>query len=231
MLRGGSVIRLQDLNAQGKGWRTIAKETGHSKNTVKKYLRDRHPVESTRRSNKETKLAPFIPQIEQWMKEGLFNCAAMKQRLEKMGYAGGITQIKEFVQPHRPPRQVQAKIRYETKPGQQAQIDWGFCEEMDENGRRHKVAVFVMVLGHSRGMYVEFTRRCDIHSFLRCFIHALEYFGGVPKFGLTDHMKTVVVDRNPDSTPKWHSTFEDFVLIVGLTPRLCRVRKHKRREK
>ncbi|WP_206922364.1 IS21 family transposase, partial [Alicyclobacillus suci] len=159
-------------------------------------------------------------------KKGLtrFNCVAMKQRLEKMGYTGGVTQIKAFVHPHRPPRQVQAKRRYETKPGQQAQIDWGFCEEQDENGRTHKVAVFVMVLGYSRSIYVEFTRRCDIHSFLRCFIHALEHFGGVPKFGLTDHMKTVVIGRNDDGTPKWHPLFEDFVLTVGLTPKLCRVR-------
>lgn len=224
MLRGGSVLRLQGLQAEGKGWREIARETGHSKNTVKKYLRDGHPVEAKRRPQRRTKLEPFIPQIEQWMSEGLFNCVAMKQRLEKMGYTGGVTQIKAFVHPHRPPRQVQAKRRYETKPGQQAQIDWGFCEEQDENGRTHKVAVFVMVLGYSRSIYVEFTRRCDIHSFLRCFIHALEHFGGVPKFGLTDHMKTVVIGRNDDGTPKWHPLFEDFVLTVGLTPKLCRVR-------
>lgn len=224
MLRGGSVIRLQEMAAQGKGWRAIARETGHSKNTIKKYLRDGHAVEVKNHPSRETILTPFVAQIEEWMKEGLFNCVAMKQRLEKQGYTGGVTQIKEFVRPHRPPRQPQAKMRYETKPGKQAQIDWGFCEEQDENGRTHKVAAFVMVLGYSRSIYVEFTRRCDIYSFLRCFIHALEHFGGVPKFGLTDNMKTVVIGRNDDGTPKWHPMFEDFVLTAGLIPKLCRVR-------
>ncbi|EPZ50613.1 hypothetical protein N007_21080 [Alicyclobacillus acidoterrestris ATCC 49025] len=72
MLRGGSVLRLQGLQAEGKGWREMARETGHSKNTVKKYLRDGHPVEAKRRPQRRTKLEPFIPQIEQWMSEGLF---------------------------------------------------------------------------------------------------------------------------------------------------------------
>lgn len=218
------MIRLQGLHAQGKGWRTIARETGHSKNTVKKYLRDGHPVQAKGRSKRKTKLEPFIPLVQQWMSEGLFNCVAMKQRREKMGYTGGVTQIKEYIRPYRPPRQAHAKRRYETPPGKQAQVDWGFCEERDEHGRMHKVAVFVMILGYSRSIYVEFVRRCDIHSFLRCFIHALEHFGGVPGFVLTDHMKTVVVGRNDDGTPKWHPVFEDFALSVGLTPKLCRVR-------
>jgi len=212
MLRGGSVVRLQALRAEEKGWRSIARETGHSKNTIKKYLRDKHPVGTQSRAKRPKKLEPFIPQIEQWMSMGLFNCEAIKQRLVPLGYPGGVSQIKEYVRTHRPPRQPQAKMRYETKPGQQAQIDWGFCEQEDESGQMRKVPVFVMVLGYSRSIYIEFTRRCDIHSFLRCFLHAVEHFGGVPKFGLTDHMRTVVVGRNDDGTPKWNSMFEDFVL-------------------
>ncbi|GMA50621.1 hypothetical protein GCM10025857_19780 [Alicyclobacillus contaminans] len=84
------MLRLQGLQAEGKGWRTIARETGHSKNTVKKYLRDGHPVGMKPRPNRARKLDPFIPQIQQWMSEGLFNCVAMKQRLEKLGYTGGV---------------------------------------------------------------------------------------------------------------------------------------------
>lgn len=224
MLRGGSVLRRQGLRAEGKGWRTIARETGHSKNTVKKYLRDGHPVGRRPRRKRPTKLAPFIPYMEQWMQDGLFNCAAIPQRLKARGYTGGVTPIKDFGRPHRPPRVVTAKRRDETPPGEQAPIDWGSCEAGDAAGHAHQWPAFVMVLGYSRAMSVEFTRRCDIDSFLRCFLHALEYFGGVPPLVLTDHMKTVVLGRHEDGSPQWHPLFADCVLAVGLTPKLCRVR-------
>jgi Transposase and inactivated derivatives len=67
-----------------------------------------------------------------------------------------------------------------------------------------------MVLGYSRMMYIEFAKRCDIHSFLSCLIHALQYFGGVPKTMLTDQMKTVILGMGEDRKPRWHPLFEDF---------------------
>jgi transposase len=67
-----------------------------------------------------------------------------------------------------------------------------------------------MVLGYSRMMYIEFAKRCDIHSFLSCLIHALQYFGGVPKTMLTDQMKTVILGMGDDRKPGWHPLFEDF---------------------
>ena len=39
MLRSGTVIRLHELYASGKSIREIARITGHSRNTVRKYLR------------------------------------------------------------------------------------------------------------------------------------------------------------------------------------------------
>jgi len=82
--------------------------------------------------------------------------------------------------------------RYETKAGYQAQVDWKICGYVDLNGEVRMIPVFAVVLGYSRVMYIEFTKRCDIHSFLRCMLNTLEYFGGVPKTMLTDQMKTVI---------------------------------------
>lgn len=227
MLKGGTVLSLQELMTSGKGIRTIARETGLSRNTVRKYLRDGClPARSKKYPRRESKLDPFKPLIDEWMKrDGLFNCGAMLMRLRDMGYTGGLTIIKDYVRPARPPRVAKAVQRYETPPGKQAQVDWGICQYEDAKGRLHRMAVFVMVLGYSRAIYVEFTKRCDIHSFLRCFVHAIEHFGGVPKIMLTDHMKTVVTGMNDDHTPQWNRAFEDFALSIGLTPKLCRVRR------
>ncbi len=48
------------------------------------------------------------------------------------------------------PKQTPAIQRYETKPGEVVQMDWGMCEYVDPEGQVHKVPVFVMVLGYSR---------------------------------------------------------------------------------
>ena len=39
MLRSGTVISIHELYASGKSIREIARITGHSRNTVRKYLR------------------------------------------------------------------------------------------------------------------------------------------------------------------------------------------------
>lgn len=226
MLKGGSVLRLHEMKLDGKKIREIVRETGYARNTVRKYVRDGQIPEPKEREKRGSKLDPFKETIDRWMKEdGLFNCQAMLMRLKEKGYTGGATIIKDYVQQKRPPRQPKATVRYETLPGDQAQVDWGFCETVDANGRAHKLPVFVMVLGYSRATFVEYTRRCDIYSFLRCFVHAIEHFGGVPKIMLTDHMKTVVTGMNDDRTPQWNRMFEDFALSVGLTPKLCKVRR------
>ncbi|SDW99650.1 Transposase [Alicyclobacillus hesperidum] len=226
MLKGGSVLKLHTLHAQGKSIREIVRETGHARNTVRKYLRDGALPEPTPRSKRGSKLDPYKDLLRQWMQEeGLFNCEVMYRRLQELGYTGHVTVIKDFVRPFRPPQLPKAKVRYETKPGVQAQVDWGLCDYTDKYGQARKLAVFVMVLGYSRVMYVEFARRCDIHSFLRCFVHAIEFFGGIPNVALTDHMKTVVLGMNDDHTPQWHWLFEDFALAIGLTPKLCKVRR------
>lgn len=226
MLKGGSVLKLHTLRAEGKSLRKIARETGFARNTVRKYLRDGKLPERQTRRKRGSKLAPFESQLQRWMQEdGIFNCEVLYRRLKDLGYTGRVTVIKDYVRPFRPPAQLKAARRYDTSPGTQAQVDWGICAYIDEAGHERNIAVFVMVLGYSRAMYVEFARRCDIFSFLRCFVHAIEFFGGVPKIALTDHMKTVVLGMNEDRSPEWHALFRDFALSIGLTPKLCRVRR------
>lgn len=78
--------------------------------------------------------------------------------------------------------------------------------------------------GNSRSRYVEFVRRCDEASLLRCITNAFEYYGGIPDTVLTDHMKTVVVSSD-NGKPVWHKTFERFATDMCFVPKLCRVRR------
>ena len=81
-----------------------------------------------------------------------------------------------------------------------------------------------MILGNSRTKYVEFTKRCDFYSLLRCIANALEYFDGIPQIVLTDRMKTVI-DGSEAGKPLWNKRFENFAADMGFIPKVCRPRR------
>jgi len=77
-----------------------------------------------------------------------------------------------------------------------------------------------MVLGFSRGMYVEYIHRCTLESFMDCHINAFRYLGGVPAEILYDNMKNVVMNRK-DGTINFNIEFLHFAHHYGFTPKPC----------
>ena len=220
MLRSGTVNKILGMAAEGKPIRTIARELGHSRNTVRKYLRGT-PAPTTQR-RRGSALDPYKEQIVTWVRtDHLLNCQTMLERLRLQGYTGSITILKDFVRPLRPGKAGQAPVlRYETRPGEQVQVDWGeFVYERD--GVVHKVYGFAAVLGYSRLRYVCFVKRCDTPTLIRCVMQAAESFGGLPRTLLTDRMKNVLLAMD-GQTPVWNPLFADFAATVGLHLRVCK---------
>jgi transposase len=171
-----------------------------------------------------SKLDPYKEQVEAWVsKDQLYNCVTMFDRLRPMGYDGGLTILKDFVHPLRPPKGGRFPVqRYETVPGEQMQIDWGtFMYESD--GVRRKIYGMTAVLSYSRMRYIVFSKRCDTASLIRAIQGALEYFGGLPRTILSDRMKSVLLTVE-DGTLIWNSVYADFLAAIGVAPRVCRSR-------
>jgi len=220
MIRSRTVHKIRELSSQGHSIHSIAREVGLSRNTVRKYLRGT-PVAAPRTAH-PSKLDPYKEQIRHWVKEDhLFNCIVMLERLRPLGYTGGHTIIKDFVRGLRPPRAGHHPVRrYETKPGEQMQVDWGeFLYEYE--GKWHKVFGFAAVLSYSRMRFIVFTKRCDVSTLIRCMMAACDYFGGLPQAILADRMKSVLVDMD-GNTPLWNSRFADFLAAIGVVPRVCK---------
>ena len=83
----------------------------------------------------------------------------LPRELRARGYDGGCSILKSYVSPRRRRRQPDATMRFETAPGEQAQVNSGSLAYLDQNGRKHRIWVFVMTLGWSRACYVELVRR------------------------------------------------------------------------
>ena len=220
MLRSRTVHRIRELSSQGHSIHAVAREVGVARNTVRKYLRGT-PVAAAR-PPKSSKLDPYKEQIRRWVQEDhLLNCVVMLDRLRPLGYSGGITILKAFVHELRPPRAGHHPVRrYETRPGEQMQMDWGeFFYEQD--GQRRKFYGFAAILSYSRMRFVLFTKRCDTSTLIRCVMAACDSFGGLPQTILTDRMKSVLVEMD-GVTPQWNARFADFLAAIGVVPRVCK---------
>ncbi len=220
MKRSGTINTIHELAAQGKSIRAIARTMGIARNTVRQYLRGK--PEGVPRPKRGSVLDPYKAQIHRWMQEDhLYNCETMLHRLREQGYTGSGTILRDIVRPLRPHHVGhQPVMRYETKPGEQMQFDWGEFR-YEQKGQDHKLYGFTAILGYSRMRFVTFVKRCDTPTMIRCMMAAFEYFGGLPKATLTDRMKSVFLEMQ-DTTPKWNPLFADFMASIGVAPRVCK---------
>ena len=221
MLGGGLVKRLYELHGQGLSIRRIAAELGIARNTVRTYLRAAGVPRPKPRPKRGSHLDPFASHIDARLADGVTNCVVLLRELRAQGYAGSYSLLKAYVHPRRRPRQPKATVRFETDPGQQAQVDFGQCRYATDDGTTKRVWVFVMVLSWSRAVYAEFVARADEATFLACHYHAFVAFGGVPRTCPYDNTELVVLDRDGDGEPIWQRSFLDFCRRLGFTPRLC----------
>jgi transposase len=215
MLRLEDFMELQKLHHDGVRVSEIARQLNMDRKTVRKYLKQA-PREYERKP-KEWKVDPFRAYLRERWELGVHNAAKLLGEIRKRGYSGGVTQVRAVLAPWRSEGQERAFVRFETAPGEQAQMDWGHFGNWD--GRR--LYGFALTLCWSRMRYVEFTQRQDAETLLNCMVHAFGYFGGVTQTVLTDNMKTVVVDR-VDGQPCFHPKMLDFASYYGFVPRVCR---------
>jgi transposase len=195
MLGGGKVKQVLELIGAGASIRRIAKTLGISRNTVRKYLRAPAIPQAAPRTPKVSKLAPFTEHLQTRVGAGIENCQVLLRELREQGYTGGYTILKEFVHPLRHRPLIPGTVRFETAPREQAQVDFGSCPYQGLDGRMHRIWAFTMVLSWSRLLYLEFVRLADTPTFIRCHLHAFEYFGGVPLRCLYDRTKLVVLGQ------------------------------------
>ena len=113
------------MHSQGLSIREIAKRSGRDRKTIAKYLQCQELPKYKPRQPRPSKLDPFKDYLKSRMAEGVFNANRLFSEIKALGYSGGKTILKDFVKPFRPLQKAQAVSRFETKPGEQAQVDFG----------------------------------------------------------------------------------------------------------
>ena len=177
----------------------------------------RHP-----RASPPSVLDPFKAYVRDRLAQYPLSSIRLSEEVRARGYTGSYDLVKRFARPLRRQKEITAVFRFETDPGQQAQVDFGHFGYLEEDGVRRHLYGFSMILGHSRCRYVEFVTRIITPVLIHCHLNAFGYFGGYPDELLYDNMTQVVFERALlTSDHQWNKQFGEFAAYYGFRPRLC----------
>jgi len=224
-MKGELWMSIRSDKMKGMSYTELGKKYNIDPRTAKRYAESDIRPEYTLTEPKPSKLDPYKKHIDQWLEEAPYSAVRILEKLQELGFDGKYSIVKEYVRGKKMDFNEKATVRFETMPGQQGQVDWGFFENytVHEDGKEKKLYCFLMVLGYSRMRYIEFVTDMTTDTLIRCHQNAFRYFSGYPNEILYDNMRQVVIKRLlKQENSVLNRQFEDFAGFYGFTPILCR---------
>jgi len=215
--------RIKQYQQEGLKACQIAQKLDLDTRTVESWL-DESQYRQRKQSESSSKLDPYKDDIVSLLEKHPYTATQIYQRLQEDGYEGSYSLVKQYVRKVRPKRKP-AFLTLAFAPGESAQVDWGIYKTIEVGTTRRKLNFFVMVLCHSRMMYVEFSLAQSMEHFLGCHQHAFEFFGGVPENIMIDNLKTGVLQRRMGQDIVFNPKYLDFAHHYGFNIKACGVRK------
>ena len=235
MIKLGELVMILDLHRQGLSVSAIARQLCIDRKTVRSAIaKGLEPPKYKTPPPRGRITDPFGPYLKERLAAypGL-TAVRLWREVKEREYAGGYSVLRDCVRDLRPPRTAGFEVRFETPPGEQAQVDFAHFEVefADDPGIKRVVWLFSMVLGYSRLIWGRFVVHQDLQSVLRCHIAALEAIGGAPREILYDRMKTAVIGEDADGLVVYNRALVDLARHYGFQPRACRPYRPKTKGK
>lgn len=228
MLSREDFYMIKQMRKQGAYIIDIATQVGCSERTVRRYLKyPEPPARKTR--HKMAKLKPFMDYIDTRLAENVWNGEVILAEIKAMGYTGGRSMLRYYIQPKRKMRPSKKTVRFETQPAYQLQHDWGEVE-VEVAGQRCKVNFAVNTLGFSRRFHVFAAPKQDAEHTYESLVRTFRYFGGSVKTVLVDNQKAAVL-KNNNGKVVFNSGFLLLADHYDFLPRACRPRRARTKGK
>ena len=166
--------------------------------------------------------------VEQ-LKAGV-TAATVHQRLrDEHGLDASVASFRRWVRANLPEetRRAQVRVLGDTPTaGHEAQVDYGRLGMWTDpsTGKRVTVWAFVMVLAHSRHMFVRPVLRMDQRAWTESHVEAFRFFGGVPERIVPDNLATGV-ERADLYDPKLNRAYAELAEHYGTLVDPARARK------
>jgi transposase len=223
-------LEIVQRHQQGVSQRAIARQLGISRGTVIRVLaRLQAQRDGLDSSSPRPRRRGLLDEYEPILKELLarYPNLTVERALEELqarGFRGQYTIVRQRLKQLRPSAPPVPVPRFETQPGQQAQMDHGVYDlDFTREGRR-RVYLFSYLLGYSRRQYLRFVESMDLTTTLREHVRAFHHLGGCARICLYDNFKAVVLRHDADG-PLYNPRFLAFATHYGFKPWACRVRR------
>jgi transposase len=226
----GSTFDLEKVNLA-----ELERLTGISRSRLRRLKKNGFIVKPHGRigtKSEKTVLSSYTDQVDSLLRSNVTNAKVIFGRLRKNGYKGSLTQVRVYIEQHRdliPPKrkivspQGNRGRRYRTDPGESYQMDWGFVTVDSNVDAQSRLACFVMICHSCGTCFIEFFPNAKQENLFIGMIHAFGMMG-VPRYVLTDNMKSVVLHRDSNGSPVWQKDYERFMNTIGFETKLCRPR-------
>jgi transposase len=190
------------VRVYGKGIRQLSKETGHSRGTIRKVLREEAREYKERKHQHYPVLEAYLGIIDQWLesdKEQPRNQRHTARRIynrlvSEQGYTGSEEAVRRYVRLRKPVLGVDgSEVFIVTDPdcGQEAEVDWGrACAIV--GGVRTPIYYFCMRSRYSGKSFVRVYPCEKQQAFFDGHIHAFHFFGGVFQRLVYDNLASAV---------------------------------------
>jgi len=179
----------------------IARRTGLSRNTVKRWLKAGEGAEPKyRRKTPDTALTPYLPRLHQWLeadarraKRDRRTALKLYAELQALGYSGSYSRVTEHIRHWREAGGAAkpAFVPLKFAAGEAFQFDWSE-ETLMIGGQIRKVLAAHTKLCASKAFLVSAYPAQSHEMLFDAHTRAFRAFGGIPRRGIYDNMKTAV---------------------------------------
>jgi transposase len=199
-----SVIRRWALRDQ-LSIREISRRTGLSRNTIRKYLRAGTVEPKFKVPDRPSKLDAFAVKLAGWLKTESSKPRKQKRTIKQLhadlialGFDGSYGRVAAFVRDWKVDRQREQQtigrgvfVPLAFQPGEAFQFDWSEDWAI-VGGERIKLQVAHVKLSYSRAFIVRAYLLQTHEMLFDAHYQAFRVFGGVPRRGIYDNMRTAV---------------------------------------
>ena len=171
-------------------------------------------------SPRPSRIDAYLPFILQTLEKfPTLTASRLYAMVRERGYRGSPDHFRHLIACHRPRPKAEAYLRLRSLPGEQGQVDWGHFGYVEIGRARRPLMAFVMVLSHSRQIFLRFFPDARMENFLRGHVRsAFTAWMGVPRVLLYDNLKSAVLERRGDAI-RFHPTLLGFAGHYRYEPR------------
>lgn len=165
----------------------------------------------------------FKPTIEGWLgTTPKMRATVIRQKLDALGYEGSYSTVKRFVRKKKDEMFREATVRFETLPGDQAQVDFTKVKARYVDGSEGKVVVYFFLMGFSRLKDADISGNEKRKTLMYLMEQTFWKLGGVVKEVLFDNLKPVAAKARTlrsegQLAEEWSRPVSNFPTIVCYT--------------